>query len=179
MATTMEQRGGELRTYVQEQISAASPGDNRAPWYVADALSSECFVYEYVNGSEGLESFAAARQEAQSPEVQFLIECQLAIREICQGLADEAQARLTAAESKFTQPQQAAKVAQLQATADRLAPLVSAFLESLARAEAAAGQAAHVARLRSRLERARARGDMPPRPATAVNWTRWSLRSGG
>jgi len=159
-ALTIEQRIGELQTYLQEQIAAAAPGDDRASWLIADALSSECFAYQDVKGSEGASSFAEARQEAKTLDVQFQIECQLAIREICQGLAGQADARLTAAASKFTQPQHGARIAELRATADRLAPLIAAATEARASAEAAAAKTAHVNRLRARMERAQARGDV-------------------
>jgi hypothetical protein len=159
-ALTMEQRFGELQTYLQEQIAAAAPGDDRALWLLADALAAESTAREDVIGSEGLLSFAAAREQSESPEVQFQIECQLAIREICQGLADQAEARLTAAASRFTQPQHAQRIAELRATAERLAPLIAASQESRALAEAAAARTAHVNRLRARRERAQARGDV-------------------
>lgn len=165
---TIERRIGELQAYLQAQLSAAAPGDDRARWFVADAVASECYAYQDVIGSEGLLSFESARQEAQSPVLQLEIECLLAIREICLGMADQATARLTAAEARFTQPEQAATIARLQATAERLAPLVAAVRESRGRREATRARAAHVSRLRSRMERAQARGDT----ATAARYSR-------
>src|SRR5690606_6699701 len=141
------ERIGELQTYLQAQIEAAAPGDDRARWHIAQALATECYAYQDVIGSEGLLSFEAARAEARAPALQLQIECLLAIREICMGLADAAAARLTAAEANFSAPQHATTIARLQATSERLAPLIAGSNEARARAEAVAAKAAHVNRL--------------------------------
>lgn len=162
----LQNRGSEIRSWLEERLARHPSGDARAEWLIARAWMEEAFVMEGSKEVQGLPFLEQAAEIATTPSLKLDAIREMAVRETTVGQGKLALARLERALREFPAPEQQKVLQSLTANIKAMIPVVAKNRERLVANKAEISAATRRKTLNSRMERAQARGDL----ATAAKY---------